>query len=81
MTGKLIQIGNSKGLRIPKVMIEKYNLEDGIEVIESDEGILIKRASITVREGWQELIQKIGVTETEAVDVITNEFDREEWTW
>ena len=39
---KLIQIGNSKGIRLPKKLISKYKLDTGISLVEKNEGILIK---------------------------------------
>ena len=40
MIARLIQIGNSKGVRIPKNVIDKYNLVDELEIVESEEGHL-----------------------------------------
>lgn len=42
MDAKLIEIGNSKGLRIPKKLIEKYQMVHKLEIIEKETGILIK---------------------------------------
>jgi antitoxin MazE len=42
MHAKLISIGNSKGVRLPKRLIEKYHLHDTLELEEKNEGILIK---------------------------------------
>ena len=42
MNAKLISIGNSKGVRLPKRLIEKYHLHDTLELEEKKEGILIK---------------------------------------
>jgi antitoxin MazE len=40
--GKVVQIGNSKGIRIPKALLLKYGLEDDIVMEERAEGLLIK---------------------------------------
>ncbi len=40
---KLIAIGNSKGIRIPKVLREKYGWNESIIAEETEEGILLKR--------------------------------------
>lgn len=55
---KLIQIGNSQGLRIPKPLIEQGMLEGkelSIEVLEGG-GLLIRPIS-KARAGWAEQIQ------------------------
>jgi len=41
MEAKVIKIGNSKGIRIPKKLIEKYHIQNYLELIENDTGILV----------------------------------------
>ena len=38
---QIIDIGNSKGFRLPKNIIAKYNLENGVVIEEKENGILI----------------------------------------
>ena len=81
MISKLIQIGNSKGLRIPKTLIAKYNLSDELELIETKQGILIQPKR-SVRHNWKELIKAAG--EDNSIDEpqnIQSDFDKDEWTW
>jgi antitoxin MazE len=40
---KIVQIGNSKGIRLPKALIDKYGFEDRLQVEEADNGIFLKR--------------------------------------
>jgi antitoxin MazE len=42
MESKLINIGNSKGIRLPKKLIQKYHLNEKLTLEEKKEGILIK---------------------------------------
>ena len=47
----VIQIGNSKGIRLTKMLLEKYNITDTVElVLEKDH--LILKAKKNPREGW-----------------------------
>jgi antitoxin MazE len=83
MIAKLIQIGNSKGLRIPKSVIEKYSFASELEIVESEEGILIKPVS-QIRKGWDEMFKKAnadGKTDDDFNDIlgVENEFDKKEW--
>ena len=39
---KIVQIGNSKGIRLPKAIIDKYGFSDSLQVEESDEGIFLR---------------------------------------
>jgi antitoxin MazE len=54
---KLTDIGNSKGIILPKQLIQKYELSDKIEISESEKGILISKAK-NPREGWGEAFRK-----------------------
>lgn len=81
MTSKLIQIGNSQGLRIPKSLIMKYKLNNELVLIETDNGILIQ--STSPRHNWRELIQREGSNNSieGENELIETEFDKNEWTW
>ncbi|MFZ2632092.1 MAG: AbrB/MazE/SpoVT family DNA-binding domain-containing protein [Desulfosalsimonadaceae bacterium] len=54
----LIKIGNSQGVRIPKVIIEQAKLEDKeLEFKVIDDGLLIRPVN-KHREGWKEQFDK-----------------------
>ncbi len=40
---KLVPIGNSRGVRIPKTIIQKYNFDSILVLEETEEGILLRR--------------------------------------
>ncbi len=40
---KLIPIGNSKGVRIPKALIQKYGLNNSLLLEETDRGLLLRK--------------------------------------
>ena len=40
---KLVPIGNSKGIRIPKVLLEKYGLKNLLSLEETDKGLLLRK--------------------------------------
>ncbi len=40
---KIVQIGNSKGIRLPKAIIDKYGFSDSLQVEESEDGIFLRR--------------------------------------
>ena len=65
---KLISIGNSKGIRIPKVLLQKYGWGDSLVLEETEEGIFLYsneknklswketyRAMAADREDWSDL--------------------------
>ncbi|HET6992527.1 MAG TPA: AbrB/MazE/SpoVT family DNA-binding domain-containing protein [Bacteroidia bacterium] len=84
MKTSLIQIGNSKGIRIPKSLIEQYQLSGEIELIPSNTGLLIT-SSRKPRSGWDEAFKNSTPEQKEsdglAWRTIPNKFDNEEWSW
>ena len=54
---KTIKIGNSFGIIIPKALLEKYDLKNQVRLIETQEGLLLKKAA-KPREGWAEAFRK-----------------------
>lgn len=48
----VISIGNSKGIRLSKTLLEKYNIKDSVEVILEKNYIIIKPTS-SPRKGWE----------------------------
>jgi antitoxin MazE len=82
MKAKLIQIGNSRGVRLPKPLIKEAGLEDDVDISLRDGGIVI-RSMGKARSGWKEAARKLhdrngGVL----VDrVAATRFDETEWNW
>lgn len=59
MNLKLIQVGNSRGIRLPKKLIAKYKLDTGISIEEKDEGILIKPLVKDKKLSWEDTYKEI----------------------
>jgi antitoxin MazE len=84
---KLIQIGNSMGVRIPKNLIKQFELDKGaIELSVEKDGIMIKpEKSVPPREQWDALFAKaIASGEKPGSNVfegLRNEADKSEWEW
>lgn len=58
MEVSLIKIGNSKGIRLSKTLIEKYNLKDKVELILEKGHIIIKPTS-KPRKNWEEAFKEM----------------------
>jgi len=84
MTAHLIDIGNSKGVKLPKNLIEKYDLNNELEIKPMNDGIFISKKR-NVREGWDEQIKKAidlgDLPDDDPFENINNEWDNTEWTW
>lgn len=55
---KLVSIGNSKGIRIPKSLILKYNLQEEISIEEHDNGLLIRPKNIE-KNSWEDTYKEM----------------------
>ena len=80
----LINIGNSKGIRIPQAIIKQYNITESMEMVMMEEGFMLKPIE---KEGidWEKAFKKaeeISLTRNETIWLDQqNSFDKEEWTW
>ena len=59
MEAKLINIGNSKGIRLPKKLIQKYHLDEKLTLEEKKEGILIKADIPDNKLSWDETYKEM----------------------
>jgi antitoxin MazE len=58
MEVSIIKIGNSKGFRLTKSILERYNITDKIELI-LEKGQIILRPISEPRKGWDKAFQKM----------------------
>lgn len=58
MKVKIIQIGNSKGLRLSKTILEKYDINDAVEMMLEEDGIKLKSIA-QPRQHWEKAFQKM----------------------
>lgn len=87
MQVKLVQIGNSMGLRLPKNLIKQFSLDKGeIEISVESDGLKIKSVeSVPALETWDLLfknaISSSNELDTDVFEGIPNEGDDTEWKW
>lgn len=82
VASKIVRIGNSQGVRIPKPLLEQAGLEGRVRLRVVEAGILIERRG-AVRDGWREAAERIRARgETDLLDEpAATEFDTTEWSW
>jgi len=84
MRTRIIRIGNSQGIRIPKVLLEQSHLGTEVELVVEDEEIIIRSASHP-RQGWEEKLQLMAESgDDKLIDEdlsVQTEWDRDEWEW
>ena len=83
MRARIIRIGNSRGLRIPKPVLEQTGIRDEVE-IEVEKGQIIIRPVTNVREGWDAAYKAMGEKRDDELLInedISHSWDEEEWQW
>jgi antitoxin MazE len=54
----IVPIGNSKGIRLSKTLLEKYNIKDKVELI-LEKGYIILKPIAEPRKGWKKAFKKM----------------------
>lgn len=82
MKSRIVQIGNSRGIRLPKVLLEEAQLEDEVELDVQPGRIVIRRAR-RPRAGWEAAARRMRQRrEDSLLDPPTaTRFDEKEWKW
>lgn len=84
MRSRIIKIGNSQGLRIPKPILEQTGIIDDVE-IEVEKNQIIIRPGKNVREGWDKAFSVMAEKGDDAPlihdESISHSWDEEEWQW
>jgi antitoxin MazE len=82
MKTRLIRIGNSRGVRLPKAVIAQAGLTEEVELGVRDGAVVIARAT-SVRSGWAAAASQMRQRdEDRLLDPVTpTRFDEKEWEW
>lgn len=83
MRARVIKIGNSQGLRIPKPILEQTGIMDDVE-IEVEKNKIIIRPVKNVRQGWDAAFKNMGENGDDELiidDSTSNSWDGNEWQW
>jgi antitoxin MazE len=81
MKARLVRIGNSRGIRLPKTIIEQVGLDDEVELRVEDQRLVIVPAT-RPRAGWAEAVQALGAESAKQMDTSRpTRFDETEWQW
>lgn len=81
---KIVPIGNSRGIRIPKAMLETCGFGDEAE-LQTKNGALVLRPVRPPRAGWAEAFAGMAVAKDDSLvheeAPGSGQFDAEEWEW
>ncbi|TAL67268.1 MAG: AbrB/MazE/SpoVT family DNA-binding domain-containing protein [Bacteroidetes bacterium] len=85
MKTKVIKIGNSFGIRIPKPMLKECEIESEVEIEQNSRLLIIQPIRKKVRKGWEKQFEQMadnGDDELIGSELnALNEFDKDEWEW
>ncbi len=82
MKAQIIQIGNSQGIRIPKMLLEDSRITGDVELELHPDGILIRNAQ-RARAGWDEAFKAMAENEDDELSHgnLSTAFEKKEWQW
>jgi len=83
MKAQIVQIGNSQGIRIPKVLLEESGIRGDVELEICPDGILIRNIS-KPRSDWDAKFKNLSEHDDDvaAADIPgSSQFEIKEWQW
>jgi antitoxin MazE len=82
MKAQVVQIGNSQGIRIPKVLLEESGIKGEVELEICPDGILIRNIS-KPRSDWDTKFRSLAEHDDDlpAAEQPSSEFEAKEWQW
>jgi antitoxin MazE len=84
MTAKtrIVQIGNSRGIRVPKALLDQARLPVDVELV-AEPGRLVVRAVRRPRAGWADAARLLRERNDDRLDPggTRTRFEQAEWEW
>lgn len=83
MKTRIVRIGNSQGVRIPKPLLEQTGLQGEVEV-EAQGNQLVIRSAERPRRGWDTAFGSMAEGGDDSLldpDAVSTAWDDEDWEW
>ena len=82
MKAAIVQIGNSRGIRIPKAILEQCHMEKDVELIVEADSIIIKPGRQEPRKDWGKHFKRMNETGDDSL-IIPDRIDlaAKGWEW
>jgi antitoxin MazE len=82
MIVSVVAIGNSRGIRLPKAILEQLQINDQVELEVENKKIILKPIRKQPREGWEEVLKEMSNNHEDTLLIPeaagSKEFD---WEW
>ena len=84
MRARIVKIGNSQGIRIPKPLLDQTGIMDDVE-LEVEKTQIIIRPISSPRTGWENAFRAMAQNGDDLLidgnENISHSWDEEEWQW
>lgn len=82
MKARIVRVGNSRGIRLPKLLLDHAGLPDEVELV-AEPGRIVIEPAVRPRAGWAAAAQAMAARGEDALlDAPTpTRFDDAEWAW
>jgi antitoxin MazE len=82
MLASVVQIGNSRGIRLPKRIFHELNIKDEVELIINKDELIVKGIQKKPRQGWSEAFAKMSADKEDELLLPENSDNKTfEWIW
>jgi antitoxin MazE len=84
MKTRIVKIGNSQGVRIPKLLLERSNLAEEVE-LEAEDNRIIIRSTKQPRQDWEGAFRAMAKRGDDSLLdnhlLAQTQWDEDEWQW
>ena len=79
---RIVRIGNSRGIRVPKALLEQAQLSEEVE-LSAEPGRLVLESLHRPRQGWEEAARRMRSSGDDRLldEPTPTRFEVEEWEW
>lgn len=79
----IVKIGNSCGIRIPKVLLEQTGIAEHVEIEARAHQLVLRPIVKSARQGWDEKFRQMVESGDDALldENTSSQWDTKEWQW
>lgn len=82
MKVSVVPIGNSRGVRIPKAILEQLEISDQVEMEVENKQIILRPVNRNPRSGWEEVLRQMNENEEDKLLIPETGTDEGfDWEW
>lgn len=79
MLVSVVSIGNSRGIRLPKIILDKFKVTDKMNMEVTDKGITLTPVK-NPRRGWDKVFSQMHINKEDSLEEIPDS-GAFEWEW